>query len=113
MKEAVFALPEFKKDGIYSFDLTAVDKAGNKSVLCRNTSVLMMNSDVLAYITESKKADNVKDSTGWYSLQKDEKTPISKRPDDFKDLKSQCSLLQIPKPISYYETKMAKQMILV
>ena len=87
MKEAVFALPEFKKDGIYSFDLTAVDKAGNKSVLCRNTSVLMMNSDVLAYITESKKADNVKDSTGWYSLQKDEKTPISKRPDDFKDLK--------------------------
>lgn len=55
MKEAVFALPEFKKDGIYSFDLTAVDKAGNKSVLCRNTSVLMMNSDVLAYITESKK----------------------------------------------------------
>ena len=47
----------------------------------------MMNSDVLAYITESKKADNIKDSTGWYSLQKDEKTPISKRPDDFKDLK--------------------------
>ncbi len=86
-KEAVFALPEFKKDGIYSFDLTAVDKAGNKSVLCRNTSVLMMNSDVLAYITESKKSDNIKDSTGWYSLQKDEKTPISKRPDDFKDLK--------------------------
>lgn len=73
--------------GYNSFDLTAVDKAGNKSVLCRNTSVLMMNSDVLAYITESKKADNVKDSTGWYSLQKDEKTPISKRPDDFKDLK--------------------------
>ena len=36
----------------------------------------MMNSDVLAYITESKKADNIKDSTGWYSLQKDEKTPI-------------------------------------
>jgi len=87
MKEALFTLPEFKKDGIYSFDLTAVDKAGNKSVLCRNTSVLMMNSDVLAYITESKKADNVKDSTGWYSLQKDEKTPISKRPVDFKDLK--------------------------
>jgi len=86
-KEAIFTLPEFKKDGIYSFDLTAVDKAGNKSVLCRNTSVLMMNSDVLAYITESKKADNIKDSTGWYSLQKDEKTPISKRPDDFKDLK--------------------------
>jgi len=86
-KEAVFTLPEFKKDGIYSFDLTAVDKAGNESVLCRNTSVLMMNSDVLAYITESKKADNIKDSTGWYSLQKDEKTPISKRPDDFQDLK--------------------------
>lgn len=34
-----------------------------------------------------QKADNIKDSTGWYSLQKDEKTPISKRPDDFKDLK--------------------------
>lgn len=87
MKEAMFTLPEFKKDGIYSFDVTAVDKAGNKSILCRNTSVLMMHSDVLAYITESKKADNIKDSTGWYSLQKDEKTPISKRPDDFKDLK--------------------------
>lgn len=86
-KEAVFTLPEFEKDGIYSFDLTAVDKAGNKSVLCRNTSVLMMKSDVLAYITDSKKADTIKESTGWYSLQKDENTPISKRPDGFKDLK--------------------------
>lgn len=71
----------------------------------------MMNSDVLAYITESKKADNIKDSTGWYSLQKDEKTPISKRPDDFKDLKITVFAPTDPKPISYYETKMAKQMI--
>lgn len=86
-KEAVYTLPRFDKDGIYSFDLTAVDKAGNRSVLCRNTSVLMMKSDVLAYITDSKKADTIKESTGWYSLQKDERTPISKRPEDFDDLK--------------------------
>ena len=42
----------------------------------------MMESDVLAYISNSSKAE----STGWYSLQKDENTPISKRPDSFTDL---------------------------
>lgn len=82
ISDKLYALPEFKKDGVYSVDLTAVDKAGNRSVLCRNTSVLMMKSDVLAYISNSNKAE----SKGWYSLQKDENTPISKRPDAFSDL---------------------------
>ncbi|MCM1006336.1 MAG: Ig-like domain repeat protein [Ruminococcus flavefaciens] len=82
ISEKIYSLPEFKKDGVYSVDLTAVDKAGNRSVLCRNTSVLMMESDVLAYISNSNKAE----SKGWYSLQKDENTPISKRPDAFSDL---------------------------
>lgn len=80
--DKLYSLPEFKKDGVYSVDLTAVDKAGNRSILCRNTSVLMMKSDVLAYISNSNKAA----SKGWYSLQKDENTPISKRPDAFSDL---------------------------
>lgn len=80
--ETIFSLHEFKKDGVYSVDLTAVDKAGNRSVLCRNTSVLMMNTEVLAYISNSNKNE----STGWYSLQKDENTPISKRPDSFSNL---------------------------
>jgi len=82
ISDKLYALPEFKKDGVYSVDLTAVDKAGNRSILCRNTSVLMMKSDVLAYISNSNKAE----SKGWYSLQKDENTPISKRPDAFSDL---------------------------
>lgn len=82
ISEKLYALPEFEKDGVYSAELTAVDKAGNRSVLCRNTSVLMMKSDVLAYISNSNKAE----SKGWYSLQKDENTPISKRPDAFSDL---------------------------
>lgn len=82
ISDKLYALPEFEKDGVYSVDLTAIDKAGNRSVLCRNTSVLMMKSDVLAYISNSNKAA----SKGWYSLQKDENTPISKRPDAFSDL---------------------------
>ena len=82
ISDKLYALPEFEKDGVYSVELTAVDKAGNRSVLCRNTSVLMMKSYVLAYISNSNKAE----SKGWYSLQKDENTPISKRPDAFSDL---------------------------
>lgn len=81
-EEKVYSLPEFTKDGVYSADVVAVDKAGNKSTLCRNTSVLMMNTDVLAYISNSSKSAQ----TGWYSLQKDENTPISKRPDSFSNL---------------------------
>ena len=80
--ETTYSLPEFEKDGVYSVDVAAVDKAGNRSSLCRNTSVLMRGSDVLAYIADSNK----KEAKGWYSLQKDEKTPISKRPDSFRDL---------------------------
>ncbi|MBR2315880.1 MAG: Ig-like domain repeat protein, partial [Clostridia bacterium] len=81
-EEKVYSLPEFTKDGVYSADVVAVDKAGNESTLCRNTSVLMMNTDVLAYISNSSKSAQ----TGWYSLQKDENTPISKRPDSFSNL---------------------------
>lgn len=82
LEETVYSLPEFEKEGVYSVDITAVDKAGNKSKLCKNTFVMMKNSDVLAYISNSDKANG----EGWYSLQKDEYTPISKRPDSFSDL---------------------------
>lgn len=82
ISENIYTLPEFSKDGVYSVNIVAVDKAGNRSIICKNTSVLMMESDVLAYITDSSKMN----STGWYSIQKDENTPVSKRPDSFSDL---------------------------
>lgn len=76
-----FTLPDFDKDGVYAVKLTAVDKAGNESVVSENTYMRMVDTDVLAYIEESDPADK----TGWYSIE-DSNGPISKRPDSFKDL---------------------------
>lgn len=63
-------------------ELIAVDKAGNESVLNSNTYMRIVDSDVLAYISNS----NAAEKTGWYSFQYENGEPISKRPDNFSDI---------------------------
>lgn len=77
-----FTLPNFDKDGVYALELTAVDVAGNESLLNQNTYARMVNQDVLAYITES----NFEAKTGLYSFQYENGDAISKRPDNFSDI---------------------------
>lgn len=77
-----FTLPDFIKDGVYALELIAVDKAGNESVLNLNTYMRMVDSDALAYISNS----NSNEKTGWYSFQYENGDPISKRPDNFSDI---------------------------
>ena len=81
-----FKLPEFEKDGVYSVDIIAVDKAGNKSTVVQDTYMRMVNTDVLAYIEDSHPATDNTMGTGWYSIE-DEDGPLSKRPDTFEDMK--------------------------
>lgn len=78
----LFTLPDFTKDGVYALELIAVDKAGNESVLNSNTYMRIVDSDVLAYISNS----NAAKKTGWYSFQYENGDPISKRPDNFSDI---------------------------
>ncbi len=78
----LFTLPNFSKDGVYALELIAVDKAGNESVLNSNTYMRIVDSDVLAYISNS----NAAKKTGWYSFQYENGDPISKRPDNFSDI---------------------------
>lgn len=78
----LFTLPDFSKDGVYALELIAVDKAGNESVLNSNTYMRIVDSDVLAYISNS----NAAKKTGWYSFQYENGDPISKRPDNFSDI---------------------------
>lgn len=78
----LFTLPDFSKDGVYALELIAVDKAGNESVLNSNTYMRIVESDVLAYISNS----NAAEKTGWYSFQYENGAPISKRPDNFSDI---------------------------
>ena len=78
----LFTLPDFSKDGVYALELIAVDKAGNESILNSNTYMRMVDSDVLAYISNS----NAAKKTGWYSFQYENGDPISKRPDNFSDI---------------------------
>ena len=77
-----FAMPELVEDGVYALELTAVDVAGNESLLNVNTYARMIDQDVLAYIMES----NAVQGTGLYSFQYENGTAISKRPDDFEDI---------------------------
>lgn len=77
-----FVLSEFDKDGVYVLELTAVDVAGNESLLNINTYTKMIEQDVLACIMES----NVEQKTGLYSLQYENGEAISKRPDEFADI---------------------------
>lgn len=81
-KGNLFTLPDFSKDGVYALELIAVDKAGNESVLNSNTYMRIVDSDVLAYISNS----NAAKKTGWYSFQYENGEPISKRPDNFSDI---------------------------
>lgn len=80
--KSLFTLPDFNKDGVYSVELTAVDKAGNESVLNSNTYMRIVNNDVLAYIPNS----NLTAKTGWYSFQYENGDPISMKPDNFSDI---------------------------
>ena len=78
----LFTLENFSEDGVYSLELIAVDVAGNRSEVDKNTYARMVNQDVLAFILDS----NVKEKTGLYSLENAEGVPISKKPNDFQDL---------------------------
>jgi hypothetical protein len=78
----LFTLPNFTKDGVYAVELIAVDKAGNESIPNLNTYVRMIDSDVLAYISNS----SLEAKTGWYSIQYENGDTISKKPDDFSDI---------------------------
>lgn len=79
---AVFTLPSFLEDGVYAVELTAVDVAGNESVVNYNTYARLVNQDVLAFILDS----NPDAQTGLYSLEYENGDPISKKPSSFKDL---------------------------
>ncbi|OPX42039.1 hypothetical protein CLHUN_40980 [Ruminiclostridium hungatei] len=83
IKGNIFNLPNFTKDGVYALELTAVDAAGNESLLNLNTYARMIKQDVLAYIIES----NLAAKTGLYSFQYENGDAISKRPDNFSDIK--------------------------
>lgn len=78
-----FTLENFEEDGIYSVELVAVDVAGNRSEINYNTYARMVKQDVLAFILDS----NVKDQTGLFSLEYEDGEAISKKPDDFLDLR--------------------------
>lgn len=80
--DKVFTLDGFDDDGIYSAEIFAYDKAGNRSLLNRNTYVKMMNRSILAYIPNS----DIEAKSGLFSFEYADGTPVSKRPDDFSDI---------------------------
>ena len=79
----VYTLPGFEADGVYAVKLTAVDVAGNRSVVNLNTYARMVLQDVLAFIMDSDPAQK----TGLFSLEYENGEPISKKPASFEDLK--------------------------
>lgn len=82
----IFKLDSFDKDGIYAVKIVAYDKAGNSSKESNSTYVRMVDADVLAYIEDSHPGNGDNTGTGWFSIE-DEDGPLSKRPDNFQDLK--------------------------
>lgn len=78
-----YTLPNFKEDGVYALEVTAVDDAGNESAVNYNTYARMVDQDVLAFIMESR----LEEKTGLYSFEYENGEAISKKPSDFKDLK--------------------------
>jgi len=77
-----FHFARFHTDGVYALELTAVDVAGNESLLNLNTYARMVEQDVLAYIMDSNpEAKRVV----FFPIRNGE--PISKRPDNFSDIK--------------------------
>lgn len=66
---------------------TAVDKAGNRSETISASYFRMVNTDVLAYIYNSKKgANGERVGTGFYSPMDDDGIALSKKATDFQDL---------------------------
>lgn len=82
IKEKVFTLNDFSKDGTYALEIKAVDKAGNSSVLNKNTYVRMNDKEVLAFIPDS----NIENKTGLFSFEYENGEAISKRPENFNDI---------------------------
>ena len=82
VKKNQFTLPNFDKDGVYSITYVAVDKAGNKSEPINDTYFRMVDTDVLAYISNS----SLENKTGYYSLMDKVGSAISKKASDFKDI---------------------------
>ena len=82
IKDRNFTLNDFKDDGIYYTEIYAFDKAGNKSLLNKNTYVRMFERDILAFIPNS----SIETKSGLFSFEYENGSPISKRPDDFSDI---------------------------
>ena len=77
-----FVLDDFADDGTYSLEIKAVDKAGNSSIINKNTYVKMIERDVLAYIPDS----SIDKQSGLFSVEYENGEAISKRPDSFSDI---------------------------
>jgi len=88
ISQSKFTLNGFDKDGVYAFTFVAVDKAGNRSEVISDTYFRMVETDVLAYIYNSKKPTDsgTQDGTGYYSLVNDDGRAISKKAADFQNL---------------------------
>ncbi len=88
ISQSKFTLNGFDKDGVYAFTFVAVDKAGNRSEVISDTYFRMVETDVLAYIYNSKKPTDsgTQDGTGYYSLVNDDGRAISKKATDFQNL---------------------------
>lgn len=88
IQSSKFTLNDFDKDGVYAFTFVAVDKAGNRSEVISDTYFRMVETDVLAYIYNTKKptAAGSKDGTGYYSLVNEDGRAISKKAADFQNL---------------------------
>ncbi len=91
VEDKKFILPNFDHDGVYTFTYVAVDKAGNRSETISDTYFRMVDTDVLAYIYNSRIGEkNSNDAslkpTGYYSLMSSEGKAISKKATDFDDL---------------------------
>lgn len=77
-----FSVPQFDKDGVYSFTFTALDKAGNESEPINDTYFRLVDTDMLAYISNS----SIVNHSGYYSLMDEYGRAISKKASDFSDL---------------------------
>lgn len=88
INQSKFTLDGFDKDGVYAFTFVAVDKAGNRSEPISDTYFRMVETDVLAYIYNSKKPTDsgTQDGTGYYSLVNEDGRSISKKAADFQNL---------------------------
>jgi len=77
-----YTLEKFDEDGTYYVEIKAVDKAGNSSVINKNTYVRMNEKEVLAYIPDS----SIERKSGIFSLEYENGDAISMRPESFSDI---------------------------